>query len=170
MDIILLFFSALFFAYLLEPLCSRAEIICNSRAIASLLAIVFALLMLTILGLVLLPLIESEFQKLRERLPLMISVAHGHLINYLNELNLDGKAELIGDVKSKVLDLASNYKEKISGYALSFILGGTNIILDAIGWLVIVPVTVFYLLKDWGKILTNCKQILPLKLKNIANF
>ena len=30
------------------------------------------------------------------------------------------------------------------------------------------PVTVFYLLKDWDKIFTNCKQILPLKLKNIA--
>ena len=105
MDIILLFFSALFFAYLLEPICSRTETICNSRAIASLLAIFFALLMLTILGLVLLPLIESEFQKLRERFPLMISVAHAHLLNHLNELNLDGQADLIGDVKSKVLEL-----------------------------------------------------------------
>ena len=143
MDIILLFFSAVFFAYLLEPLCSRAEIICNSRAIASLLAIVFALLVVTILGLVLLPLIESEFQKLRERLPLMISVAHGHLMNHLNELNLDYQADLIGGIKSKAMNLVSNYKEKISEYALSFILGGTNIILDAIGWLVIVPVTVF---------------------------
>jgi len=168
MDIILLFFSALFFAYLLEPICSRTETICNSRPIASLLAIFFALLMLTILGLVLMPLIESEFQKLRERFPLMISVAHGHLLNHLNELNLDGQADLIGDVKSKVLELVSKFKEKISGYALKFILGGTNIILDAIGWLVIVPVTVFYLLKDWDKIFTNCKQILPLKLKKIS--
>ena len=92
MDIILLFFSALFFAYLLEPICSRTETICNSRPIASLLAIFFALLILTILGLVLLPLIESEFQKLRERFPLMISVAHGHLSVSYTHLTLPTKA------------------------------------------------------------------------------
>ena len=89
----------------------------------------------------------------------MISVAHGHLMNHLNELNLDGKADLIGDEKQGI-GTCKQFKEKISGYAFSFILGGTNIILDAIGWLVIVPVTVFYLLKDWDKIFTNCKQIL----------
>ena len=69
MDIILLFFSALFFAYLLEPLCSRAEIICNSRAIASLLAIVFALLMLTVIGLVLLHLSSLNFKNLEKGYP-----------------------------------------------------------------------------------------------------
>ncbi|GIR48301.1 MAG: hypothetical protein CM15mP58_03980 [Burkholderiaceae bacterium] len=57
----------------------------------------------------------------------------------------------------------SNFKEKISDMLLIY-LGGTNIILDAIGWLVIVPVTVFYLLKIGTKYL-QCKQILPLKLK-----
>ena len=130
MDIILLFFSALFFAYLLEPLCTKAEKICNSRSFASFFAILFAMLIFTVIILVLLPLVESEFQKLKERLPLMISVAHNHLLNQLIELNLGNQVDLVGNIKSKVLDFVSKFKEKISEYVFSFILGGTNIILD----------------------------------------
>ncbi len=168
MEIILLFFSALFFAYLLEPLCSKAETICNSRAIASFLSILFALLVFTILVSVILPLFESEFQKLRERLPLMISVAHGHLMNQLIELNLSFQVDLIEELKGKVLEFISKFKEKISGYVIGFLLGGTNIILDFLGWLIIVPVTVFYLLKDWHRIFFNFRKIIPSKLKNIT--
>ena len=166
MTIVLLFFSALFFAYLTQPLCDRLTSFFSSRSLASIVSILVCLTLISSLLIILAPLLGSELQKLKDRFPLMISVAHTQLMPIIERLNLPDSANLINSTKLKLLSYLDGNKEEVSTFVFKFLLRGTNIILDIIGWVVLVPVTMFYLLRDWNTLLVNIIKFVPVRMRN----
>ena len=166
MTIVLLFFSALFFAYLTQPLCARLTSFFSSRSLASIVSILICLTLISSLLIILAPLLGSELQKLKDRFPLMISVAHTQLMPIIERLNLPDSANLINSTKLKLLSYLDGNKEEVSTFVFKFLLRGTNIILDIIGWVVLVPVTMFYLLRDWNTLLANIIKFVPVRMRS----
>jgi len=149
-------------AYLGDPLVDRLELLRLPRALA--VTVVFAVLLLVVLGLLflLVPLIGGQIKALQESLPHMLAWAQNTALPWIerhagiqltDQIGLDrlgaalaGHWQQTGDIATMVLQRVSR-----SGLALA-------------GWLAnaaLIPVVTFYLLRDWDILVARIRDLLP---------
>lgn len=130
------------------------------RTVGTLLVIVVILLLLLALLLVLVPLVQNEVTQLARRLPALATDAYASLAPWLHdrfgiELELDAAsltqlmAENLGSAQTLMLKLLSEVKA-----------GGT-LVLGIFINLALIPVVMFYLLRDWNRIIKRVDDLLP---------
>lgn len=153
------FLLAIALAYLGDPWVDRLQRLRVPRALAALLVMLALLLAVVALILLLAPLVRAQFELLLQQLPALLAWAEQTLLPWLRQtLGLDlptDRALLGGWLREHLKDLgglsASVPQLADRGFALVGFLAG----------LLLVPVVIFYLLRDWDRILSQLADWIP---------
>ncbi len=156
------FLMAALLAYLGDPLADRLEARRVPRTAA--VTIVFAALigLIFALSLLLIPMIGSQVEALREALPAMIRWAEATALPWVEQrLGVELREQLALDQVAATI--SSNWRE--TGNLASEILARVSRSgLALAGWLVnlaLIPVVTFYLLRDWDILVGRVRDLLP---------
>ncbi len=155
------FAIAALFAYLCDPLVDRLEARRFSRGLSvSLVFLLFILLWILAL-LILVPMLERQIAKLLEQFPKWVA--------YLQEAILP-RIEAYTGASMERLDPSSlagmlrEHWQQAGGFAQS-VLGGLSksgmALLAFVANLVLLPVLIFYLLRDWDLLVARIRELLP---------
>ena len=154
------FLFAAILAYMLDPLVERLTGKFVPRTLAVLLAMFAVLLAIVALALIVLPLFVKELRLLAERVPEFIVWLNQRLAPFLErhlgmafQFDVDTVRRLAGDLVADNQDLVARLlgSLKIGGLAvLAFIVN-----------LLLVPVVLFYLLRDWNPLLARVDALIP---------
>jgi predicted PurR-regulated permease PerM len=147
-------------AYLGKPAVGWMEKKRVPRTVGALLVMLFALVLLLTLLLVLTPLVHSEFSLLAKRLPELGGKLYAQLAPWLDEkfgiqlqFDLDSIKQLIADN----LDSAQVVSLKL----LTGLKAGGTLLIGILINLVLIPVVMFYLLRDWSRIVVRLDELTP---------
>lgn len=155
------FFVAALLAYLGDPLVDRLERVKLSRTLSVTVVFVVISLIILLFFLFLVPLLEMQIKRLGEQLPGYLDWSLGMLGSYLQEqLGVD-PAILQGE-KLKEL-VASNWQQ--TGGLIKNVIQTVSksgfMIVGWIGTLALIPVLLFYLLRDWDNLVAYIHDLLP---------
>jgi predicted PurR-regulated permease PerM len=159
------FATAALFAYLGDPAVDRLEARGFSRTVSVALVFLAMLLTLTAVLLILIPMIESQVSKLIEKLPSYLDTIRFRLLPWLNE-RFGVSADLL-DVE-KLVALAREHWQSAGGVATTLLATVGKSGLALVGWVInltLVPVLLFYFLRDWDGMVLRVKELLPRHLE-----
>ena len=154
------FLAGAIFAYILNPLVGRIVGRRVNRIVAVVLVLLLCLVALVALVLVVLPLFAKEFGMMSERLPAFLDwlnrVAAPWLAQRLGrdvQFDLGTLKQLLGDAFQSNQDLAPKLlgSARIGGMALLGIV--INVLL--------IPVVLFFLLRDWPGLVARAEHLIP---------
>ena len=154
------FMFAAILAYICDPLVDRLQRRRLPRTLATVIVLLLLISLFVLLLLIMAPLFQKEVTLLSERIPGYITALNEKLIPWLNaklglklELDFQGFKQSITEYVQGADGLASKVfaSLKIGGMALVGFF--VNIIL--------VPVVLFYLLRDWDKFIEKIDHLIP---------
>lgn len=154
-DVILPFVLGAAIAYFLDPVADRLEALGCSRAIATAIITISALMIFVVLALLVIPTLVSQTAQLISTAPDMASRLQAVLTERFPDL---------GDANSTIRRSLSSIAETIQsrgGEVLNTVLSSFSGVLNAIVIFVIVPVVAFYMLYDWDNMVTKVDNLLP---------
>src|SRR5215470_2939224 len=148
------------FAYLGTPAVNWAQRRRVPRTVGTLLVVAFILLLVLALLVVLYPLVQSEFLQLSKRLPELAVALNAQVAPWVAdklgiELQLDVPA-----VKKFIVDNLA-HAQSLSLKVIAGVKAGGMLLLAILINIVLVPVVMFYLLRDWDKIVRRVDELLP---------
>lgn len=157
------FMVAALLAYALSPVVRGLDRLTGGRLPRLLmvtLVVALFLLVMTALGLLLVPVLAKELPQLRDHLPTAVqrldAALSPWLLNYGIELRLDPAS-----VKAFVLKHFSGSWEDWLDSLLSSLRIGGSVALALIGNIILIPVVLFYLLLDWDVVVTRVRALVP---------
>ncbi len=155
------FVAAAVLAYVFDPLVDRMCGLKLPRALAVLLVMLGALLLGLALLLILLPLLQQELSLLAQRLPQWLDAARVHLLPAVQqwfgvELEWDSAA-----LKQLLVDHWQRAGGLASGVLLPWLGDSGSALLAFFANLLLIPVVMFYLLRDWDDLLMRVDGLLP---------
>jgi predicted PurR-regulated permease PerM len=158
--ILLPFVAAAILAYLCAPwvdwLCVRKV----RRAPAVLLIMLLLLGLILLLLLILLPLFQREIWSLIFRLPSLLETLRLKLAPFFQQylhINLQWDSAALRDMLGGNLQGAGD----VAGKVLPWVSGGTAALLGLLMNLVLLPLVLFYLLRDWPVLLARLEELIP---------
>ena len=148
------------FAYLGTPVVDRLEKRRVPRALSTLGVILLIGLLLAALFLVLIPLVQSEVVSITRRVPDLFAQFTERVAPILAEkfgitLSFDFES-----IRNFITENAQQARD-LSARLLSGVKAGGQILLTVIINLALIPVVMFYLLRDWNMILARIDDLLP---------
>ena len=158
------FLIAATLAYLTDPLVNRLQKWHLPRVLAVSMVFIF-LLFLFILGLLfILPLLEQELVLLVSKLPKIINWLQNEILPWLarflpgaDSVNLQSMQETFSKNASQAGGAIGTLLKTISTSGMVLVGFFTN--------LVLIPVVMFYLLRDWKKLITGIHELLPRRIE-----
>ena len=159
------FIAGAILAYALNPIVDwlRSKRLGSFR-MPRLVAVIFVMLLLislvTAFALIMIPMMIKEWPMLYEQLPAFIAKINSYLNPFLNELGIQMPVDNVGIKKI----LADQFVPKGEGVWKSLIasakFGGTAVLTWA--WnLILIPVVLFYMLKDWHIMMRKLRDMIP---------
>ena len=162
------FVIAAVMAYVLHPLVLRLEGLAAGR-LPRLLAVVLVegLAMLALMGLFLLlvPILVREWPLLQQQLPLLLDRLADAVNPLLTQLGLKVSLDL-GDLKTQLVTYLSANREDWWAPVMSSLKLGGSVALALVGYAVLVPVALFYMLYDWTRLVNNVVELVPPALRD----
>ncbi len=151
-------------AYALHPVVERLARSGVPRLLAVGLVEVAAIL--AVLGLVLLmvPILSKELPLLREQIPLLAERANRALTPWLAQLGVNVQLDIASMKAAAFKYLDSNLEDWFATLLSSARIGG-SFLLALIGIVVLVPVSLFYLLLDWPRLVLRVHALIPPRLQ-----
>ena len=165
--VIMPFFVAFALAYLLDPLVDRMENWKLSRtlSVVSLMLVFFALILSACL--LIFPLLKLQAESLTRNLPAYIDVVQNWLRPFLEKVaGLD--QQKIQEILNQGLARFGELPLKILSFATTFLWGSLSSLFNVILMLanvVIIPVVMFYLLRDFDSITEKLLALIPPRFK-----
>src|SRR5271169_192894 len=155
------FVAAAILAYLCAPLvnwlCTRNV----PRAVAALLVMLLLSGLLMLLALLLLPVVQSEVWSFTARLPALLDALRVKLMPFMQQylhLNFQWDGEALRTMlNSQWQQGAGNVADKV----LPWLGGGSAALLSLLMNVVLMPVVLFYLLRDWPMLLERIEELIP---------
>lgn len=142
-------------AYFLDPVADRLERWGLGRAAATTVISLVGLLIAVALVLAVIPTLVSQLNALVNSAPDILKRLQGFLLDRFPDLADDTSivrqslAQIGDTIKSRGMELANS------------VIGGAMGVLDAVVFLVVVPVVAFYLLLDWDRMIARVDEMLP---------
>jgi predicted PurR-regulated permease PerM len=147
-------------AYVLNPLVGRLTGRWLPRVLAAVLVLLFALALVVALALVIVPLFIKELRLMSEQLPAFLAWVNEQFAPWLKErfaiqfqLDIDTVKQLAGGV------LANN-QDLVAGLLGSLKIGGLALLAFFVN-LLLVPVVLFFLLRDWNMLVARVDAMIP---------
>jgi predicted PurR-regulated permease PerM len=155
------FAIAAMLAYLGDPLADRLQRLGMGRSWA--VSIVFTVISLVFIGVVLLliPLIQHQFENLAENLPHYVDWVRGTALPWIqtrlrldpNVFDTDSLLATIREHIGSVGSIAAKAVAKVTQSGMGVVTWITNAVL--------IPVVAFYLLRDWDTMIAHIQRLLP---------
>jgi len=160
---------ALVFAYLLWPMVRMLERRARlPRALATTVTVLFAMAAVTALALLLVPIVTTALPQLRTQWPQLLDKFNHVVAPRLQEL---GIAVDTDTVKASILKSFDGNMEEWGQKLLSSARIGGSWLATVVGFLVLVPVLLFYLLVDAESVTTGAWNLVPLRSRErLAGF
>jgi predicted PurR-regulated permease PerM len=147
-------------AYLGSPAVTWGERHRVSRTLGTLIVMAIILLLVSGLVLVLIPLIQSEVSQLVRRLPDLTGQLYGRVAPWLRDtLGIELQFDL-ATIKDLITENLSS-AETITLKVLSSVKAGGMVLLGIVINLAMIPVVMFYLLRDWNRLVRHLDNLLP---------
>ena len=157
------FVIAAVMAYVLHPLVLRLEGLAAGR-LPRALAVVFVefLAILALLGILLLlvPILVREWPLLQQQLPVLLDKLGDAINPLLAQLGLNVSLDL-RDLKTQLVTYLSANREDWWAPLMSSIKLGGSVALAVLGYAVLVPVALFYMLYDWTRLVNSVVELVP---------
>jgi predicted PurR-regulated permease PerM len=154
------FLAGAIFAYVLNPLVGRLTGRYLPRIVAVLVVLLLSLALVVALALVIMPLFIKELRMMSERLPAFLAWVNQQVAPWLKErfaidfqLDIESVKQLAGGI------LASN-QDLVAGLLGSLKIGGLALIAFVVNVL-LVPVVLFFLLRDWNTLVARIDAMIP---------
>ena len=160
------FAAALLLAYLLEPIARRLTGLGLPRAFSSAVAILVGLVVVVSMVSIGVPVVSHEIGKLQARLPDLIATLYAQVYPWLAQTGLpidDTEA-----LRAKLIDWLGKNTEQVSNTFFSTLQTGLGALVTILGWFILVPVVLFFLLKDWAMIMGKTIWAVPQKHRAIV--
>ncbi len=157
------FVVAAVMAYVLHPLVLRLERIARGRlprALAVLMVEILAILALLGILLLLVPILVREWPLLQQQLPLLLDRMVDVINPLLNQLGLNVSLDL-RDLKNQLVAYLSANREDWWAPLMSSLKVGGSAAMALMGYVVLVPVALFYMLNDWTRMVNSVIQLVP---------
>lgn len=162
------FLAAGVLAYILDPLVDKLELRGVPRTVATTLAVLMLILAIVLLLVIILPLFYKEITQLIEQMPVLLDQIKTKALPWVNEtlgvsLTLDASAfrQVVTD---NMQDAGGIAKKVFSSVGV----GG----LAAVGVLVnllLIPVVLFYVLRDWDRMVASVDASIPRRFHSTAS-
>lgn len=150
------FLLSLLFAYIGNPLVTRAQLLGIPRTVTIML--LFFIFTLTVLGLVLgiVPLVQKQIIVFSDKLPGYVDWLQAQVANWTG-------GTLTVDLQTIKTELAQRWQDvgKWLGTVLTF---ATDSGMRVVNWLLnlfLIPIVTFYLLRDWDEVMHGARKLLP---------
>ena len=161
------FVVAAVLAYVLTPMVDRLDRLGGGRMPRVLaVLIVEALFLLALLSVLLLvvPIFAKELPLLREQLPVLAERVNTSLGPWLAQFGITVALD-VASIKAFVVKyLSTNFEDAFGSVMSSLKLGG-SVALAIVGNAVLIPVALFFLLKDWDRFVASVIELVPPKLR-----
>lgn len=150
------FVAAAILAYICNPPVQRLVRLKTPPTLAVLLVMLACLVASALLLLILLPLLEKELANLSARLPQFIEILRGRLLPHLQQL-----FGISPEWDSAALkDFAVSHWQS-AGKVLPWLSSSGGALLEWLANLVLIPVAMFYLLRDWAALAAQMDELIP---------
>jgi predicted PurR-regulated permease PerM len=143
-------------AYFMDPIADRLERMSLSRVAATTIISVIALLIFVILALIIVPLLIRQLGGLVNAAPTIFNELQGFLTTHFPAL-LDDQSV----VRETLAGVGKTIQAKGGELATSLLSSALSVI-NAVVFVVVVPVVAFYLLLDWDNMVARIDELLPL--------
>ncbi|SFB77459.1 Predicted PurR-regulated permease PerM [Polaromonas sp. OV174] len=161
------FVVAAVLAYALTPLVDKLDDLGRGRlprVLAVLIVETLFILVLLSIFLLVVPIFAKELPLLREQLPLLADRLNHSLGPWLSQFGIKVSLD-VASIKAFVLKyLNANVEDALASVLSSLKLGG-SVALAIMGNVVLIPVALFFLLKDWDRIVARVVELVPPKLR-----
>ena len=150
-------------AYALTPLVDRLDALGRGRMPRFLAVVIVELLLVFVLFclvLLVIPVLVQEIPLIREQLPLLLDKLHATLSPWLKQFGVNIALDLASLRALLVEYLNANWGESFGSLWSSLKVGG-SVVLTVIGYTVLVPVALFYLLLDWKHVVAQALTLVP---------
>jgi predicted PurR-regulated permease PerM len=154
-DVILPFIVGAGVAYFLDPVADRLERLGLSRVAATALITVFALLVVVLLVLSIIPSLISQLTALVNAAPQIAGRLQSFLLERFPELS-----DSTSTARQTLAQIASAIQARGAELANGVLTSALGI-LNAVIFIVVVPVVAFYLLLDWDKLMARIDSLIP---------
>lgn len=155
-------------AYALTPLVNKLDRAGKGllpRVVTVLLVELIFIVLALSLVLLIVPIVAKEIPLMREQIPLLADRISTSLTPWLAQFGIKVQLDM-GSLKAVALKyLNANYEEMFGSLLSSLKLGG-SVALAIIGNIVLIPVALFYLLKDWDKFVARLLELVPTPMRS----
>jgi predicted PurR-regulated permease PerM len=162
-DILIPFVAAMILAYMLDPVVNYMERWKIPRTAAIILLIFFSLSVLVLIGIIVFPLIRMQVEYLVENTPLYIERIKALASPFLDRITASHSQQveqILEEGMKRFSAIPLQLIKAISSFLVNTVSNFINFIIMAIDVLII-PVALFYLLRDFEKIKKTVKDYLP---------
>ena len=154
------FLFAAILAYILDPLVERLTGKFVPRTLAVLLVMLGLLVLIVAFALVVLPLFTKELRLLAERLPAFIAWLNQHFAPFLERhLGMEVRFD-VDTVRRLASELMADNQDLVGRLLGSLKIGGLAVVAFLVN-LLLVPVVLFYLLRDWHALRERADRLMP---------
>lgn len=154
------FVAAAILAYICNPLVQRLCAWKMPRTLAVAAVMLFGLLLLSGLVLVVMPLLQEEVALLMARLPQWLDVVRERFLPWVQQTV--GLSLALDTAAFKSL-LAEHWQAAggVAAKLLPWLQSGGGLLLGLLANLLLIPLVMFYLLRDWNELLDRLEQAVP---------
>ena len=157
------FLAAAILAYIFDPLVDRLEARGVSRTFGTAIAILLLLLAVVLLLLIVLPLFYQEILLMTEQFPAFAEKLKTSVIPWINEkagISISRDSSTFRQFITDNMTDASGIAKKV----FASVGGGGLVVVGFLINLVLIPVVLFYLLRDWDGLVANIDASIPRRL------
>lgn len=154
------FLAGLLLAYILDPLADRLQKWGLNRTSAALVVLAGAGLLVAGLVLMVVPLFINQAQVLMDRLPEYLGWVQTEILPTLTglfgisaDIDMDAVRNWMAEHAQGAGSVAQQFFPKLGNGAAALLSAAINLLL--------IPVVTFYLLRDWGELVTKIDQLIP---------
>lgn len=157
-------------AYALHPTVEKLAARRVPRLLAVALVEIGALIAAAALVLLVVPILSKELPLLRDQLPVLVDRVNRTLSPWLAQMGINVGLDL-PTLKAFVLKyLDANWDESFATALVSVRIGG-SILITVVGYVVLVPVVLFFLLANWPAYMARLVNLVPPRLRgSVADF
>lgn len=151
-------------AYALHPAVEHLAARRVPRLVAVMLVEIAALVALAALVLLIVPILSKELPLLNEQLPLLVERINRAVSPWLAQMGIHVSLDPASLREFLIKYLNANWDEGIAAALVSARIGG-SIVVTVVGYVILVPVVLFYLLVDWPFYVLRAIALVPPRLR-----
>ncbi len=154
------FLLAAVIAYICNPMVSRLARNNIPRTAGTILVMLLSLVAFGALILIMVPLFQKEAGRLLDKMPVFLDMLKNHIIPWLEsrlDISLEPDMEVLKEAVSEHWQSAGGVAAKI----LPSLTSGGMAVVEFLVNLLLVPVVLFYLLRDWDVLIAQIDEMIP---------